>query len=194
MADVKIDDVQICRYLRLYGRAPGAALEARIREMREAADAVIRPARIWRRFEDVAIAGGAGSQSLAKHLEGCHAVYLVCATIGVAFDALQRRTAAVSASDAFVLQAIGAAAVEALMDDVELEIRSENAFEMSEGTLYPILHALEKEKMLESYWREVDGRKRKYYHITKRGKKELDTKKEEWKSFSTSVTKVLNYA
>ena len=76
----------------------------------------------------------------------------------------------------------------------ELEIHSENAFEMSEGTLYPILHALEKEKMLESYWREVDGRKRKYYHITKRGKKELDTKKEEWKSFSTSVTKVLNYA
>lgn len=73
----------------------------------------------------------------------------------------------------------------------ELEIRSENAFEMSEGTLYPILHALEKEKMLESYWREVDGRRRKYYHITKRGKKELDAKKEEWKSFSTNVSKVL---
>ena len=30
----------------------------------------------------------------------------------------------------------------------ELEARSENAFEMSEGTLYPILHALEKEKYL----------------------------------------------
>ena len=122
---MKIDDVQICRYLRLYGRAPGAALEERIRAMREAADAVMRPVRVWRRFEDVAIAGGAGSQSLAKHLALCHAVYLVCATIGVGFDALQRRTAVVSASDAFVLQAIGAAAVEALMDDVELEIRSE---------------------------------------------------------------------
>ena len=73
----------------------------------------------------------------------------------------------------------------------ELEIRSEKAFEMSEGTLYPILHALEKEKLLESYWQEVDGRNRKYYHITKKGKKELDAKKEEWKSFSTSVTKVL---
>jgi len=122
---MKIDDVQICRYLRLYGRSPGAALEERIREMRKSAAAAIRPARVWRRFEDVAIAGGAGSQSLAKHLAGCHAVYLVCATIGVAFDALQRRTAAVSASDAFVLQAIGAAAVEAFMDDVELEIRRE---------------------------------------------------------------------
>lgn len=76
----------------------------------------------------------------------------------------------------------------------ELEIRSENAFEMSEGTLYPILHALEKEKMLESYWNEVDGRSRKYYHITKKGKKELDAKKEEWNSFSANVNKVLNYA
>ena len=48
----------------------------------------------------------------------------------------------------------------------ELEIRSENAFEFKEGTLYPILHALEKEGFLESYWDEIDGRKRKYYHLT----------------------------
>lgn len=76
----------------------------------------------------------------------------------------------------------------------ELEVRSENAFEMSEGTLYPILHALEKEKYLDSYWDEIDGRRRKYYHITKKGKKQLDDKKEEWKSFSANVNKVLNYA
>ena len=76
----------------------------------------------------------------------------------------------------------------------ELELRSENAFEMSEGTLYPILHALEKEKLLESYWQEVDGRNRKYYHITKKGKQALGEKKAEWQSFSSSVSKVLNYA
>ena len=76
----------------------------------------------------------------------------------------------------------------------ELEIRSENAFEMSEGTLYPILHALEKEKYLESYWEEFDGRNRKYYHITKKGKKALAEKKDEWKSFSTNVNKVLGFA
>ena len=117
--------MQICRYLRLYGRAPDAALEGRIREMRKAADAAFRPARVWRRFEDVAIAGGAGSQSLSKHLAGCHAVYLVCATIGVEFDALQRRTAATSPSDAFVLQAIGAAAIEEWTDETEEAIRRE---------------------------------------------------------------------
>lgn len=76
----------------------------------------------------------------------------------------------------------------------ELEIRSENAFEMSEGTLYPILHALEKEKCLKSYWQEFDGRSRKYYHITEKGQRLLSDKKNEWKDFSTSVNKVLNFA
>ena len=76
----------------------------------------------------------------------------------------------------------------------ELEIRSENAFEMSEGTLYPILHALEKEKYLDSYWEEFDGRRRKYYHITKKGKKQLLEKASEWKSFAGNVNKVLGLA
>ncbi|MGN0530217.1 MAG: PadR family transcriptional regulator [Eubacterium sp.] len=76
----------------------------------------------------------------------------------------------------------------------ELEIRSENAFEMSEGTLYPILHALEKEKYLKSYWLQVDGRSRKYYQITKKGKDHLAESKAEWEAFSRDVSKVLNYA
>lgn len=76
----------------------------------------------------------------------------------------------------------------------ELEIRSENVFEMSEGTLYPILHALEKEKFLESYWEEVDGRRRKYYHLTDKGLKQFNEKKEEFISYSQNVTKVLSFA
>ena len=120
-----IDDKQICRYLKLYGRAPGEALEARIKAMREAAEAAFRPARIWRRFDDLSVVGVEGSASLSKHLSGCHAVYLVCTTIGAMFDALQRRTSATSPSDAFVLQAIGAAAIEAWTDETELEIRRE---------------------------------------------------------------------
>ncbi len=76
----------------------------------------------------------------------------------------------------------------------ELEIRSENAFEMSEGTLYPILHALEKETYLESYWQEVDGRERKYYHITRHGKKQLAEGKQEWREFTKDVNKVLGIA
>uniref|UniRef100_UPI004029D0E1 PadR family transcriptional regulator n=1 Tax=Eubacterium sp. TaxID=142586 RepID=UPI004029D0E1 len=76
----------------------------------------------------------------------------------------------------------------------ELEVRSEYAFSFKEGTLYPILHALEKERLVESYWVTADGRKRKYYHITKKGAKRLEEKEEEIKEFSVSVSKVLNYA
>ena len=50
----------------------------------------------------------------------------------------------------------------------ELELQSESVFELKEGTLYPILHALEEENLLESYWEEFDGRKRKYYHLTRK--------------------------
>ena len=64
---------------------------------------------------------------------------------------------------------------------------------MTEGTLYPILHALEKDGYLESYWQEFDGRNRKYYHITRKGLRELEKEKKEWESFSKSVEKVLNY-
>ncbi|MDO4830371.1 MAG: PadR family transcriptional regulator [Clostridia bacterium] len=73
----------------------------------------------------------------------------------------------------------------------EIELRSDGVFELKEGTLYPILHALEQENCLESYWQEFDGRKRKYYHLTRRGKKLLDEKQKEWKTFSHSVDRVL---
>lgn len=76
----------------------------------------------------------------------------------------------------------------------ELEVRSENVFELKEGTLYPILHALEKEGFLESYWDEFEGRKRKYYHLTRKGLKQLETKREEWKVYSGSVDKVLSFS
>lgn len=45
------------------------------------------------------------------------------------------------------------------------EVRSDNVFSLKEGTLYSILHSLER-KMLKSYWDTTTGRKKKYYHIT----------------------------
>lgn len=74
----------------------------------------------------------------------------------------------------------------------ELELQSEEVFRMSEGTLYPILHALEKEKFLESYWEEKEsGRRRRYYRITDKGVLELEERTKEWKSYSSAVEKVL---
>lgn len=74
----------------------------------------------------------------------------------------------------------------------ELEQRSDSLFTLKEGTLYPILHMLESEGMIEAYWEETtSARKRKYYRITKKGKGLLVDKKQEWLDYSKGVMKVL---
>ncbi len=72
-----------------------------------------------------------------------------------------------------------------------LRRRSENVFELKAGTLYPLLHNLEEKQYLVSYEQEVLGKVRKYYSITKAGKKRLAEKKEEWEKYSTAVGNVL---
>ncbi|MBQ7036312.1 MAG: helix-turn-helix transcriptional regulator [Clostridia bacterium] len=73
-----------------------------------------------------------------------------------------------------------------------LKEETNNVFEMKEGTLYPLLHGLENEKAIEAYWEDGDnGKRRKYYHITKIGKKLLDDKKAEWNAYSNAVNTVI---
>ena len=69
----------------------------------------------------------------------------------------------------------------------------ENGFpDLTEGTLYPLLHNFERDGYLKSYWVQNAGeRKRKYYSITKKGLKVLAKSKEEWKSYSRAVNKVV---
>ena len=70
----------------------------------------------------------------------------------------------------------------------ELAARSDNAFELKEGTLYPILHNLENAKCVDSCIRETPGgRQRKYYRITDKGMGMLKDKAEEWRFFSGKV-------
>ena len=77
----------------------------------------------------------------------------------------------------------------------ELEERSDRTFSLKEGTLYPILHTLEKEGAVNAYEQEAPtGRTRKYYHITKKGLRLLDEKREEWTAFSRTVDAILQGA
>lgn len=73
----------------------------------------------------------------------------------------------------------------------ELERRSGGVFALKEGTLYPILHAMEAEGLVEAYWNEASGRRRKYYRITRKGKTQSERKKAEWSEFRQAVDLVL---
>ena len=77
--------------------------------------------------------------------------------------------------------------------------RSDDTFSLKAGTLYPLLHSLEEKEMVKSYEKVADtGRIRKYYSITKNGKKALIEKEDEWKTYVNAIDKVLtgggNYA
>ena len=55
----------------------------------------------------------------------------------------------------------------------ELRRRSEVAFDLPESTVYPALHRLEQDKLVTSEWAEVNGRRRRVYRLTDRGRAAL---------------------
>ena len=57
----------------------------------------------------------------------------------------------------------------------ELARRSDHTFELKEGTLYPILHGLEAERLVTVREKTAEtGRSRKYYRITQKGRRALE--------------------
>jgi transcriptional regulator len=74
----------------------------------------------------------------------------------------------------------------------EIEKVSGGAIVFKEGTLYPVLHALEAEGAVQSRWEETEGgRRRKYYKLTQKGRKLLQEKRSEWKAFRAAIDQVL---
>ena len=70
--------------------------------------------------------------------------------------------------------------------------KTKRAFEWKEGTLYPALHRLEGAGLIGSEWLDADnGRKRKYYRITRKGAAELKEKVAEWSAFTAAANAML---
>jgi len=74
----------------------------------------------------------------------------------------------------------------------ELEARSGGYFRFREGTLYPALHRMEKNGLIEGNWQTIStGQERRYYHITDKGREALEHKRKTWTDFSAAVHSVL---
>lgn len=73
----------------------------------------------------------------------------------------------------------------------ELARRSRDVFKMKEGTLYPLLHRLEKEGALSAWEEQAEGRTRRYYHLTRRGRELLRERTEDWERYAGAVNAVL---
>jgi PadR family transcriptional regulator PadR len=73
-----------------------------------------------------------------------------------------------------------------------LERLSGGAFELAEGSLYPVLHKLEHAGLVRSSWDRESGRRRRIYRITRTGQRELEERSRRWRAIRDAVDAVLS--
>lgn len=67
---------------------------------------------------------------------------------------------------------------------------SKNEIVWTEGMLYPVLHRLEEQQLIQSYWKTSEtGRNRKYYTVTQAGLKELEMQMKQWQIVNSTLEK-----
>ncbi len=93
--------------------------------------------------------------------------------------------------DALILATLDASPAHGYAVGQSLRERSDGAFDLPEGTIYPALHRLERDGLLESEWSSQDGRRRRVYRLTRSGKKALGARRSEWTAFSGAIAAVL---
>ena len=73
----------------------------------------------------------------------------------------------------------------------ELRRRSDGAFDLPEGTIYPAWHRLEAARLLTSRWSSESGRRRRVYSLSRRGRAALGARRAEWQRFTGAVATVI---
>ncbi len=79
----------------------------------------------------------------------------------------------------------GYAIIELLRD------RSNGVFDLPEGTVYPALHRLEHRGVVTSRREVINGRQRRVYRLSTRGRAALKERRKSWSLFSSAVSDVL---
>ena len=69
----------------------------------------------------------------------------------------------------------------------EIQRRSQGAFEFGEGCIYPVLHRLVKQRMLNERQQEVNGRTRRYYRLAPAGRKRGAALEHAWRQVSEAI-------
>lgn len=72
-----------------------------------------------------------------------------------------------------------------------LREQSEGAFDLTEGTVYPALHRLERSGLLESHWSDDAPRRRRVYAVTQPGRGSLATRRRDWAAFAGAMQAVI---
>ena len=123
--ELVIPEGEVLRYLGISKAAASEADIVLVKKHTEEIRKIIAPKACYSRYE-IQIEGDSimlpsrpvKSVSLSKNLDGCSGIFIFAATIGIEFDRLLYRTKYTSMADAAVIQAVGAAAAEALVESL----------------------------------------------------------------------------
>jgi PadR family transcriptional regulator PadR len=69
--------------------------------------------------------------------------------------------------------------------------QSAGAFELAEGTVYPALHRLEADGLVQSNWTRHAGRRRRVYRLTRAGTAALAERQRDWRTFARGMNTLL---
>lgn len=73
----------------------------------------------------------------------------------------------------------------------QLKEASASKVDLKAGTLYPLLHRLESEKLIRSKWDDSTGRRRKWYELTAAGKKRMQQQARQWYAYVECIQSLL---
>ena len=97
--------------------------------------------------------------------------------------------------DMLVMRAVADEALHGYALVHRLRLISGERLQIPQGSLYPALHRLENAGMLKSSWAPtVTGREAKFYKLTAKGRKRLETEISDWRELSTAIAMVLGDA
>src|SRR3954451_12252361 len=92
--------------------------------------------------------------------------------------------------DLLLLATVGEESAHGYLIVERLKERSGGVLELAEGTVYPALYRLERQGLLASSWTKPEGRLRRVFRLTRRGRAELLVRRAEWHDFAGAVQAV----
>jgi len=94
--------------------------------------------------------------------------------------------------DLLILKTVALGPVHGYAIAQRLQQVSRDVVQVPQGSLYPALHRLENRGLLAAEWRENEtGREAKFYRLTRKGRKQLDTETANWERLSEAIQLVL---
>jgi transcriptional regulator len=94
--------------------------------------------------------------------------------------------------DLLILKAVALGPMHGYGISVRIQQLSGSAIEVQQGSLYPALHRLEQQALIQSEWGVSDNnRKAKFYSLTEAGSKRLNDETENWSRISVAIGLVL---